>query len=238
MKALLLAGGLGTRLRPLTDTVPKCMVPIHGKPLLGYWFDLLFPAGIERALVNTHYLPDPVRRFTGASSWRGRIDMVHEETLLGTGGTILANRDYFADAPFMVAHADNLTRFDVAAFIARHRRRPAGCDVTMMTFATDAPQSCGIVAETDEGVVTGFYEKVANPPGNRANAAVYIFEPSVIGFLASLGKPVVDLSTEAIPHYVGRMCSFFNGDYHRDIGTPESLARAEAEFQPNPPKGS
>lgn len=238
MKALLLAGGLGTRLRPLTDTIPKCLVPIHGKPLLGYWFDLLFPAGIGNALVNTHYLPDPVRRFVAGSPWRSRIELTHEETLLGTGGTILANRAFFEDGPFMVVHADNLTRFDVGAFIARHRDRPAGCEITMMTFATDAPQSCGIVSENAEGVITGFYEKVADPPGNHANAAVYIFEPSVIGFLAALGKPAIDLSTEIIPHYVGRMCGFLNDDYHRDIGTPESLAKAEAEFKPNSDRGS
>lgn len=238
MKALLLAGGLGTRLRPLTDMIPKCLVPIHGKPLLGYWFDLLFPAGVDKALVNTHYLQEPVRRFVAGSPWQPRISLAHEDELLGTGGTILANRAFFADGPFMVAHADNLTRFDVSAFIARHAGRPAGCEITMMTFATDAPQSCGIVAETPEGMVTGFYEKVANPPGNRANAAVYIFEPSVVDFLDSLGKPVIDLSTEVIPHYVGRIQSFFNNDYHRDIGTPESLAKAEAEFTPNADGGS
>jgi len=230
VKALLLAGGLGTRLRPLTGTLPKCLVPIHGRPLLGYWFDLLFSAGIERALVNTHYLPDPVRRFAAASPWRERIDLAHEADLLGTGGTILANRDYFGDAPFLVAHADNLTQFDVEAFLARHRGRPAGCELTMMTFATDAPRSCGIVTETAEGVVTGFHEKVADPPGNRANAAVYVFEPSVLAFLAAMRKPVIDLSTEVIPHFTGRICTFFNDAYHRDIGTLESLAKAEAEF--------
>lgn len=238
MKALLLAGGLGTRLRPLTDTIPKCLVPIHGKPLLGYWFDLLFPAGIDHALVNTHYLPDPVRRFVAGSPWRSRIELVHETDLLGTGGTILANRAYFEDGPFMVVHADNLTRFDAGAFLDRHANRPAGCEITMMTFATDAPQSCGIVAEDDRGIITGFFEKVANPPGNHANAAVYIFEPSVIDYLAALGKPVIDLSTEVIPAYVGRMCGYLNDDYHRDIGTPESLAKAEAEFQSSPKKGS
>ncbi len=238
MKALLLAGGLGTRLRPLTDTVPKCLVHIHGKPLLGYWFDLLFPAGVDAALVNTHYLPDPVRRFVAESPWRPRVTLAHEDELLGTGGTILANRAFFEGGPFMVVHADNLTRFDVAAFLARHAGRPAGCEITMMTFATDAPQSCGIVEETDEGVVIGFHEKVANPPGNRANAAVYIFEPSMIDVLAGLGKPAIDLSTEVIPRHVGRIFSFFNDDYHRDIGTPESLAKAEAEFMPSPNRGS
>lgn len=230
MKALLLAAGLGTRLRPITDNVPKCLVPIHGKPLLEYWLDMLLPNGIERVLINTHYLPHAVRAFVAGSRWRDSIDIVHEEILLGTGGTVLKNRDFLAGGPFMVAHADNLTRFDVKAFIGAHANRPAGVDITMMTFDTDMPQTCGIVELDERGVVIRFHEKVANPPGNHANAAVYIFEPSVIDSLASLGKEVIDISTEVLPRYLGRMQAFHNSDYHRDIGTPESLALAEREF--------
>jgi mannose-1-phosphate guanylyltransferase len=230
VRALLLAAGLGTRLRPITDHVPKCLVPIHGKSLLGYWLDMLLPNGVERVLVNTHYLPDAVREFVAASAWRDSIDMVHEVELLGTGGTVLRNRDFLGGGAFMVVHADNLTRFDVCAFIRAHECRPAGVDITMMTFDTDAPQSCGIVELDSRGVVIKFHEKVAAPPSNHANAAVYIFEPSVIDFLASLDKAVIDISTEVLPRYLGRMQAFHNADYHRDIGTPESLALAEQEF--------
>ncbi len=94
-RALLLAGGYGTRLRPLTDTLPKCLVPIHGKPLLSYWLDLLFESGVERALINTHYLPDQVRSFRDQSPWRERIDLAHEDTILGTAGTVRENRGLF-----------------------------------------------------------------------------------------------------------------------------------------------
>ncbi len=232
MRALLLAGGLGTRLRPLTDSVPKCLVPIRGKPLLGYWLDLLLRNGVEAVLVNTHYLPERVRAFVATSTWRNQITLAHEVALLGTGGTVLRNRDFFRNEAFIVAHADNLTRFDVAEFIRRHRERPAGVEATMMTFETDDPQSCGIVEEDERGVVAAFHEKVSDPPGNHANAAVYIFEPSVIDFLATLGNEVIDLSTQVIPRYIGRICTFHNTDYHRDIGTPESLAKAELEFSP------
>jgi len=230
LKALLLAAGLGTRLKPITDHLPKCLVPIHGKPLLEYWLDMLLPNGIDRVLVNTHYLPDAVRAFVAGSSWRDSIDMVHEDQLLGTGGTVQRNRDFLAGGPFMVVHADNLTRFDVGAFIRAHANRPAGVDLTMMTFDTDVPQSCGIVELDEREVVIRFHEKIAHPPSNHANAAVYIFEPSVIDFLASLGKEVIDISTEVLPRYLGRILAFHNSDYHRDIGTPESLAQAEREF--------
>ena len=80
------------------------------------------------------------------------------------------------------------------------------------------------------GLVVGFHEKVKNPPGSRANGAVYIFEPEVVDFIASLGKQWADLSTEVIPHFLGRISVFHNAEYHRDIGSPESLLRAESEF--------
>ena len=233
MRALILAAGLGTRLRPLTETVPKCLVPIHGRPLLEYWFDLLFRHGlIERALVNTSYLAEAVRSHMATSPWRERVDLIHEDALMGTGGTVLANRAWFDDGPFLVAHGDNLTVFDLGAFIERHRTRPAGTEITMMTFTTDAPQSCGIVETDARGVVQAFHEKVARPIGTDANGAVYIFEPSVMAYLQSLGKPVIDLSTEVLPAFLGRMCIFPNTVYHRDIGSLESLRKAHAEFDP------
>lgn len=232
MKALLLAAGLGTRLRPITDSIPKCLVPIRGQPLLGYWFDLLFRGGIARALVNLHYHADAVRAFIAASPWRTRIDTVYEERLLGTAGTALANRAWLGEGAFMLVHADNLSRFPVRDFIAAHRHRPARAAMTMMTFDTDAPQSCGIVELDANGLVRAFYEKVANPPGTRANGAVYILEPEVLDFLTGLGRKQIDFSRDVLPAFLGRIATFHNADYHRDIGTPEAMKKAEAEFRP------
>jgi mannose-1-phosphate guanylyltransferase len=231
LRALLLAAGLGTRLRPLTDNLPKCLVPIRGRPLLAHWLDLLLPNGVDEVLVNTHYLPAQVEAFRNASPWRDRITLVHEPDLLGTGGTILANRSFFGRQAFFAAHADNLSRFSVTGFLAAHANRPRAALMTMMTFDTDVPSTCGIVETDREGLVARFHEKVKNPPGNRANGAVYILEPEIVDFIAALGKPFVDLSTEVIPRFLGRIAVFHNADYHRDIGSPESLRRAEAEFE-------
>ena len=206
-------------------------MPIHGKPLLGYWLDMLLAAGSDPVLVNTHYLPDKVREFCARSPWRDRINVVHEDVLLGTGGTILANRAFFGRRSFMVVHADNLSRFSVAQFIGAHQKRPPAAAMTMMTFTTDSPQSCGIVETDAAGLVRRFHEKVKNPPGDRANGAVYIMEPEVIDFLESLGNPVIDLSTEVIPRFLGRIATFYNDDYHRDIGSQQSLQAAEREFR-------
>jgi mannose-1-phosphate guanylyltransferase len=230
LRALLLAAGYGTRLRPLTEKIPKCLVPIRGKPLLAYWFDLLLDGGIERLLVNTHYLPTEVQTFVATSRWRNAVELVHEPVLLGTGGTVLQNRYFFGDQAFMVVHSDNLSLFDPRAFTASHMRRPNGCALTMMTFDTDAPETCGIVVLDEQGVVREMHEKVANPPGHRANAAVYIFEPEIASFIESLGKKIVDISTEVLPHFLGRTFSYQNSSYHRDIGSLESLAKAEKDF--------
>jgi mannose-1-phosphate guanylyltransferase len=231
MRALLLAAGIGSRLRPLTNTTPKCLVTVHDRPLLDYWLDLVFDGGIERALLNTHWLAEQVRAHVDNSPWRSRIDLVHEDELLGTGGTVLANRHWFGGQPFLVAHADNLTDFDVAGLIAAHDERPAGCLMTMLAFRTDDPRSCGILELDRENRVLAFHEKVENPPGNLANGAVYIFEPEVIEDIARLGRNVVDLSTEIIPNYLGRILCVETSGYHRDIGNPESLRRAHSEFK-------
>jgi mannose-1-phosphate guanylyltransferase len=231
MRALLLAAGTGSRLRPLTNTVPKCLVPVHDRPLLDYWLDLVFTGGIERVLLNTHWLADQVRAHVASSRWRSRIDLVHEDRLLGTGGTILANRNWFGGEAFLVAHADNLTDFDVTGLMSAHRNRPQGCVMTMLAFRTDDPRSCGILELDRERRVTAFHEKVANPPGNLANGAVYIFEPSVTCDIARLGKSTVDLSTEIIPNYLGHILSVETNGYHRDIGNLESLRQAHSEFR-------
>jgi mannose-1-phosphate guanylyltransferase len=231
MRALLLAAGIGSRLRPITDTIPKCLVPIHGRPLLDYWLDLLLSNDTDRILINTHYLPEQVAQHVGNSKWRDRIDLAYEAELLGTAGTIGANSDYFERMPFLVAHADNLTTFDPQSFRKAHQTRPEHCAMTMLTFRSDDPRSCGILQLDKHKVVQEFHEKVDNPPGDLANAAVYIIEPEVTDYIHGLGRKTVDMSTEVLPHFVGRIYAFENDGYHRDIGNVESLRRAHEEFK-------
>jgi mannose-1-phosphate guanylyltransferase len=230
MRALLLSAGFGTRLHPVTRSTPKCLVPIRGRPLIDYWFDHLFSSGqVERALVNTHYLASQVEEHVTQSQWGKRVDLVYEAELLGTGGTIKFNRSYFGAESFLVAHADNLTTFDVAQLVGAHAARPADCALTMLTFRSDDPRSCGIVELDASGRVIGFHEKVADPPGNLANAAVYIFSPEVADFIAGMNGTEIDLSTEVIPQFVGRILAVESRGYHRDIGTIESLRQANED---------
>lgn len=230
MRALLLAAGLGTRLRPITNTTPKCLVKINGRPLLDYWIELLAAGGIGDILVNTHYMAEVVEAHVGTQRCSANITTVFEERLLGTAGTALRNRSFFGEEPFMLVHADNLSLFDPKAFIKRFENGGAQIDLTLMTFRTDAPESCGIVALDKDGIVQEFYEKPKVWRGNLANAAVYILSQRVIDFIETLGKNEVDFSTEVLPHFTGRMNTFHNDIYHRDIGTAESLAAAQVEY--------
>lgn len=231
MKALLLAAGEGTRLRPVTNRVPKCIVPINAKPLLEYWLENLTKAGIDEFLINTSYLSKHVEEFVAKSKYADKITLVHEEKLLNTGGTVLANSEFFNDEAFMLVHADNLSFCDFSQFINAHKNRPAACEITMMLFKTDNPSSCGIVELDKFGVVQQFYEKVASPPSNLANGAVYICEPSVIEFMKSLNKKEIDFSLDVLPNYMGRINTYLNNIYHRDIGTIESYALAQVEIR-------
>jgi mannose-1-phosphate guanylyltransferase len=230
MRALLLSAGLGTRLRPLTESIPKCLVPINGKPLMEYWLDMLCKEEITPVMVNLHYLAQKVRVYLQTSPYNQCITSVYEKILLGTGGTLLHNRCFFDKEPILMAHGDNLSSFDIKDFVSAHDARPRHCEITMMTFETDTPQSCGIVELDRDNVVSAFHEKVETPPGKLANGAVYIIEPTIFDFLESLGKAVIDFSTEVLPHYVGRINTFHNDRYHRDIGTMESYLKAQTDF--------
>lgn len=229
-KALLVAAGVGSRLQPLTDTLPKCLMPINGRPLLGLWLDMLVRAGAAEVVVNLHHHADLVRDYLRRSPHAARVTPVFEPELLGTGGTLLRNRDRLNGGPFLFAHADNLSSFDPRRLLATHGDRPDGTAITMMTFEAEEPQLCGIVEQDGRGVVVGFHEKSANPPGNLANAAVFVLEPEVLDFIGSISRPFIEFSTDVIPHFIGRIATFHNGIYHRDIGSLFSLLRAQIEF--------
>ena len=232
MKVLLLAAGYGTRLTPITAFIPKCLAPIHGRPLLDYWLEFLVNGGSQSILINSHYLSPILMEYINASTWRDSVEVIFEPNLLGTAGTIEKNSSYFSNDSFMVLHADNLTSFDLNSFIAHHKNRPAKAMMTMALFKATKPSECGIVELSVDNTVKSFYEKISSPPGNLANAAMYIFEPDVIEIIRNCNKSIKDISIDIIPKLMA-MDSIYTYDcidYHRDIGTIESLSKAASEF--------
>ncbi len=232
MKALLLAAGLGSRLKPITNVTPKCLVEIDGRPLLDYWLNLLNNGGIDEVIINTHYLADLVANYLDNHSSQIPVHRVYEKKLLGTAGTLFKNRDFYQNEPVLLIHADNLSIFSLQKFIDTFLSRPKEVEITMMTFTTDAPENCGIVELDHNGIVRSFYEKSKSNHGNIANGAVYIISPSVLSFIEGLKKEEVDFSTEVIPAFLGKINTFQNDIYHRDIGSPSSLVLARSEFPP------
>lgn len=228
LRALLLAAGLGTRLRPITLKTPKCLVPVAGQLLLERWLKKLEKAGCEAVLINTHYLSYKVELFLRARPPSSmEIITVHEDDLLGTAGTLLANKGFFKGATGLVIHADNVMVDNLQGLLASHEARVSGCLLTMLTFMTDKPESCGIVTTNDQGVVIEFEEKVRNPSGNCANGAVYVFNTPFLKWLARMDPPPRDLSTEVIPKLLGRIQSWNTAMPYIDIGTPTTLAAAQ-----------
>ncbi len=123
VKAFLLAAGVGSRLRPITDTTPKCMLAIDGRPLLDIWLDAFDRAGVDEVLVNLHHLPDVVRRHLAARAGPPAVRTFFEPELLGSAGTLLANRQWVdGEELFLACNADNLTDFDLRSLIDAHRR--------------------------------------------------------------------------------------------------------------------
>jgi len=229
MKALLLAAGLGTRLRPLTDSWPKCLMPIKGRPLLEYWLSVLKRHHIHDVLVNRHHHSEIVEDFLQQKKFKGWVQSVYEKELLGTAGTIRKNINFFINDSMLIAHADNWCCCDFKDFIIYHKhKRPVGTVMTMMTFDCQNPTSCGIVELGDQGVVIGFHEKVKNPPGRLANAAVYIIEPEVLRWIEQNPK-ASDFTTEVLFHFIGKIATWKNNDIHRDIGTIKMLQSAQQD---------
>jgi len=226
MRALLLAAGRGTRLRPITDTTPKCLVPISGTPLLQIWLERLTEAGVGPFLINTHYLVEQVTAFVEESHFRKKIQLVHEKDLRGTAGTLIKNLDFFQGEDALLIHADNYCLADFSAFQLAHINRPLGCVMTMMTFRTDDPSSCGIVELDGSGVVVGFHEKVENPPGNLANGAVYILSAELLKEIGTKLNYITDFSTEVLGRFRGRIFNYETSDVFVDVGTPDRYEKA------------
>ncbi len=227
MNALLLCAGLGTRLRPLTLTTPKCLLPIAGRPLLDYWLDALFKSGqIERVLINAHYKSEQFVEYVKKSPYKDRVVLVLEPVILGTAGTLIRNKRFFEDhLDLLFIHGDNFYTGDINELVTAHRRRPSKCEMTMMLFETPTPETCGIVSKDSSGIISSFYEKQQNSPGNLANAAIYMLSKD---FVFSLDKKITDFSLEVIPKLVGRIYSVETLGEVIDIGTIESYERAQA----------
>ena len=230
MKAFLLAAGAGTRLRPLTDHVPKCLIPIGGKPLLEIWLEQLERLGVTEARVNTHHLAAQVEAFVAARPPSAlRLSLFHEPVLLGSAGTIRANRAWLEhEEDFLIIYADNFTDADLGGFIRFHREKKS--EFTLALFQAPHPNECGIVVRDESGLVTEFQEKPAHPKSSWANAGLYLARPSLFAAIPEKNG-VCDFGFDVLPRLMGRMYAYPLAGFYGDIGTPERLEFARSHWR-------
>ena len=227
MKGFLLAAGVGTRLRPLTNTVPKCLVPIQGVPLLAIWLEWCATYGIDEILLNSHAHSERAREFIDAYRGPVRVTLTHEPELLGSAGTLHVNRDFVAgEKEFAILYADVLTncRFDRLLDFHRMRHSP----VTLGTYRVPNPTQCGIIVTDATGKVVEFVEKPQFPKADTAFSGILIGGPALLAHVPE--RVPADIGFDVLPQLVGGMFAFPIAEYVFDIGTLEKYEQAQREW--------
>lgn len=232
LEAILLVGGEGTRLRPLTLTTPKPLLPVAGVPFLVHQVAALVRAGVTHVVLATSYRAEVFHGTLGDGSSLGlSITYVHEDHPLGTGGAIRnasVGLRGDADDPIVVLNGDVLSGHDLAGQVAFHRRVDA--DVTLHLVEVDDARAYGCVPTDDDGRVTAFLEKMPDPVTHWINAGAYVFRRSVIEAIPA-GR-VVSVERETFPQLLsaGRAVRAWKQTaYWCDVGTPEALIRCSAD---------
>jgi mannose-1-phosphate guanylyltransferase len=178
VKAFLLSAGLGTRLKPLTDDVPKCLVEVNGKPLLYIWLDLLERDGVDEVLINTHYFADKVEEAVRKRDNKIKVKLYYEKVLHGSGGTILANEDFVRnEKEFFFIFADNLSNVSLMKIWDFHVKNDSL--FTTYVYRTDVPKQKGIFVADENGKVLDFEEKPEFPKSDLASAGIGVLSNEV-----------------------------------------------------------
>ncbi len=231
MQAIVLVGGEGTRLRPLTHVTPKPMVPLMNVPFLARTVERLYEAGIRDVIFPACYLPEAITDYFGDGSRFGmRFVYVIEETPLGTAGA-LKNVERYVDGPFFVLNGDILTSLDLRAMYRYHSER--GGIGTLHLVRVDDPSAFGCVVHDESGRITAFVEKPprGTEPTNEINAGTYLLEPEVLDAIPA-GRPV-SIERETFPALIasGRpLYAYTTDDYWMDLGRPEQYLAAHRDI--------
>ena len=220
MQAVILSAGEGTRLRPLTNTLPKVMVPIQGKPLLQWHIEHVRKFGIREILINLHYLPNIITDyFKDGEKFGVKIIYSYEEKLLGSGGALLPFKRYITDT-FFLLYGDVFTNININKLEKFHRGKKA--EVSIVVRKTDHPKDSDLVAFSDELRVINFYFKPHEklPTTMYGLAAIYMFDPTVLQLLPQ--QSPYDLARDFLPKIYkdNRAIFCYNTEaFIKDIGT-------------------
>jgi mannose-1-phosphate guanylyltransferase len=233
VEAILLVGGLGTRLRPLTEHVPKPMLPVAGVPFVAHQVARAAAAGVTRVVLATSYRAEAFERYVPELSQYGaEVDLMLESTPLGTAGAIRNAAERLGsdpDDPVVVFNGDVLDGHDLAAQLARHREFDA--DVTLYLTEVDDPRAFGSVLVGPDGRVSEFLEKSPEPVTNRVNAGCYVFRRALLDEIPQ-GR-VVSVERETFPALLAQdrmVLGHVDRAYWTDLGTPELYVQGSADL--------
>lgn len=232
MRAVVLVGGFGTRLRPLTNTVPKPMLPVGHEPMIARLIGRLARGGVDEVVLALGFKPEPfMEAFPDGMCGDVRLHYAVEPEPLDTGGAIRFAADHAGiEDTFVVANGDVMTDLDVGALVARHRQ--AGAEATIHLIPVDDPSAFGVVDLADDDTVRQFVEKPVpgTEPSNLINAGTYVFESSVLERIPAGQR--VSIERETFPAITGdgRMFGFATEDYWVDAGVPDLYLAANLDL--------
>src|SRR3990172_1587633 len=234
MKAMILAAGQGTRLAPLTDSLPKCMIPIGGRPVLEHTLIGLRSHAVSEVIINLDHQPDVIPAYFGdGSRWGMRLTYSLENELLGTAGGVKHAARFF-DGPFLVVYGDNLSTCDLSRLARKHQE--LGAMATMSLYRRDDPSSGGIAEVNAEDRIVRFVEK-PSPAGvfsNWVNAGIYVLNPEILGLIPA-GQPC-DFGRETFPRLLAEGRALWGYRVQGEEGlwwidTPADLERVRRAFE-------
>jgi len=232
MKAVLLAAGEGTRLKPLTDDTPKVMLLVGGKPVLEYNINLLAKHNIKDIAINLWYLPQKIKEyFKEGENFGANIIYSEEKSILGTAGA-LQRLSKFLNEPFVVIYGDVINNINLSDMIEFHKKKK-GIATIALYEEKENPRAKGLVKVDKTQKVLEFIEKPKNPKTNLANGGVYIFEPGILKFIPK--EKYFDCGHDLFPLLLKKKKKIYgyllNNEYLIDIGTVEKYNKVNEDIK-------
>lgn len=234
MRVLILAAGLGVRLRPITNKMPKCLVEVGGKPMLEHWLDKLNNIQIppKEVYINLHYKKKQVEKFLQSYNSYYPIYKIFEKELLGTGGTFLKLIEEKFDDDLLVIHCDNFYDAGLEDFLAKSQRAISDLnfDLALLSFQTNDKKNCGTMEVNEDGKILRFWEKMETSPSNLANGALYFFPKNTIANIRENREKFKDIAKDFVEPLDRKIFCYKANDYFCDIGTLSSLNNTRKYF--------